>query len=210
MQVLIFFALAGASFAWDTRCSMIFESGQCQMCIRSYGSESRFRCLVPEVEIPNCLTYLSETECANCEVGYELTENACVKLTEIKDDCLWPTNGSCSLCKQGLLLKSGKCVKNTYAMRNCLYYSILYAGVICSRCARDYVSDYSSGKNVCVKAQGNLLNCISTFDGKECSQCQLNYFKNEEGCTLSDAYHIENADWIYQPHKKEASFLDEL
>ena len=83
----------------DQRCGGYNMVKSCKFCYNSYFNPKINKCTVPLTKIENCLFYLDEEYCINCELGYHMDrqQKKCIK-NEI-ENCKNEFEGKCMVTK---------------------------------------------------------------------------------------------------------------
>ena len=132
--IALFLILIAEKCPNDQRCMLCID-GECVFCYHGYLKNGE--CFQPKTHIKNCLTYLNDISCANCEFGYYLDMKSfdCKKI-KIKDCATVKLNDSdkCFLCGNRHQLINNKCDGPRCEQENCL---ICNEG-LCIKCVEGY------------------------------------------------------------------------
>jgi hypothetical protein len=100
---LMIHTLDSKNFGKDENCGGYNLMNVCNFCYNSYFNPKTNLCTVPMKKVENCLFYLDEEYCLNCELGYQMNmkQRKCVK-NSVKN-CKNEIKGKCQV-KSSLLL----------------------------------------------------------------------------------------------------------
>jgi proprotein convertase subtilisin/kexin type 5 len=118
-------------------------------------------------EIPNCIVCESLEECAECEVGYYLSEGICFQCPVNCVACVGPDE--CEVCEEGFELVDGQCVESCPPC--CLTCTFDTRGPTCTSCINNYV--FTNGQcATCSEGIPNCANCRNCV----CTRCEAGYY----------------------------------
>lgn len=129
-------------------------STTCTSCSFAYLSAGQ--CIKPTDTIANCIDYTANKVCTDCDKGYKLSANACVKI-DIANCLAVDTNGLCIVCDSAKKPSTdGKtCSTTACTDTNCSYCMISSGVELCGICKSGYAMDIST--NSCVAEK--VANC---------------------------------------------------
>lgn len=130
-------------------------------------------------EIPNCETCESLDTCAECELGYYLSEGSCF---ECGLHCVSCTDSDqCEVCEEGYEVVDGACVESCPpCCQSCTFDA---NGPICTSCINNYV--YTNGQ--CATCSEGIPHCVNCRNCA-CTRCEAGYYLlNSTHCELCSA-----------------------
>jgi len=161
----------------------------CNYCAYSFPGASGV-CTSPSSIIPGCYSYLSNSQCAECQDGYFYNANAanynqtCTPLDKsIALFCRYSmiSTLACSACRGNVLSNGGGCTPGPVcADSNCdsCYYDPVTGNQYCRACMPGFVLWNGALPGVCVPV-GSLQGCASLYTLNYCDKCQPgNYWQN--------------------------------
>ena len=169
----------------------------CSICIDSILNQNK-KCVPLTKKIPNCLQYLSETKCEQCQYNFKKNKDLtkCEKIS--KSNCIEEDNfNECNLCSPGILINSEKICdkKNKCSIKNCFVCNYDFLDEEnCEICNENFVLKNfidEKGKNRFLCEKDVFGNCGFESDGS-CLICDFGFYMADDGkCLKSFAYDIE-------------------
>ncbi|ELP90172.1 protein serine/threonine kinase, putative [Entamoeba invadens IP1] len=150
----------------------VSTSVECLMCARKYYLKEG-NCYESQ-KMPNCLSTVN-SECYNCENGFYLVNESCLKCIEIFPDCQSCNQYECLACQNNTWLnENNTCVDDT-SFANCEVQ-----GGVCQKCNDAFWFDFTTQK--CEECSSGCAKCTNLT---VCESCSIGYQKDENLCILS-------------------------
>ena len=171
-----------------THCS----NNQCTQCQHSYIKNGQ--CILPNSPIKNCLNYLFDGKCQNCEPSFFLKKNKCEKIKI--PNCYKGSENFCEECFEGIKAKNGKCdFDKKCEIENCEICKVNFQKQeICEICRKGFVREMVSirGDYRCVREGPGMQNCLTLnpMEKDRCLECRVNYFDDHWSCEVSRGYFV--------------------
>ena len=157
-----------------TGCNIYASAATCYQCDNGLYLVSNATICSPGSTSSGCLTYLNQTACASCPVGWILSNTACI----YQANCVQTSSTACTVCAPGFYLNStSNCSAVTTTITNCQIYA---SATTCSQCIFGFA--LSSDLLICYSA--NQVNqevdpfCADLVvnAGRFCSVCREGYY----------------------------------
>ena len=155
-----------------------FEKMRCGFCAYAYRNSETGQCVKPKKCISNCLTYVSETECRDCNVGTKLTpQGVCETIPLDEFPCaVSNSDGECYGCFNYNMVE-GKCVNEPCEDPHCM---VCQEGG-CYQCKTSHVMiNYEECVPWVVNTAWN--HCYDTDGGDYCVDCDQGYYNDNGVC----------------------------
>ena len=175
--ILLLPLLAQARCPNDPNC-MSCDKNSCIKCYQSYMNIDG-QCITPSAVIPNCKFYSSNKRCLECQYGYYLEKNICVKIgikncavSDARDDSI------CVGCFDSKQVVDNSCTHNQECPDKNCEICISTFNHKCLQCHEGF----SLFEGFCLEEETS--NCLVSSDQRmgECKICRPGYYDNGEGC----------------------------
>ena len=159
----------GDSCTLEKNCvSGIKDIGVCNKCKQNYYIDySNGKCYSNQEDNEFKFCYSADEHCIQCISGFYLgKDNKC----SFSDNCAFSENSTCNECIDNYYLGLNNYCTN---VKNCIYS---YNNQ-CIECKENY---YYDGENhICIKSEGNFINCKNSYNGEYCESCKQDYYLNK-------------------------------
>ncbi|ELP91447.1 protein serine/threonine kinase, putative [Entamoeba invadens IP1] len=122
----------------------------------------------------NCTRCLNSETCVECEEGFKVSDNVCVKQNNANCDFFSDIKGGCVICSSGYYLEDKECQKCQNEGCTCIQASV------CTGCIANY---YMPNTLSICKPFEELTNCIIKTD-RGCTLCNESYYLSDGECDL--------------------------
>ena len=193
MKIFLMMVFALAKSENDPYCLQYASDNKCMTCVQSYLSQD-LQCVVPKQKKQNCIHYAPGGDCVKCGFFFELdNENKCVEVSPTEPCIFSDFMGECFLCRKGFILNNNDCLAGLPKIKNCAFGMKTDEGVdSCANCADGFTLNFSAKTHsTCVPSTGKLTNCLTSFDGKECNVCRMNFYMDGDDCKPTKLQNID-------------------
>ena len=145
-------------------------SSDCVECVTDFFLSSGTCTAVGNIKVDNCSLYSSITQCQNCDSGYYLVENECVKIESLPN-CRLHSNKKCNKCSSGYFLNLAY-ISNPPST-NVETYDLFATG------SYDQISINLNDSTSTVCEKITVKNCDEHATANTCNKCEDQYFLTE-------------------------------
>ena len=184
----------------DQRCASCLNN-VCQKCYNGYLNQGK--CQAVTIVDNNCLSYVQNGLCRECNYGFTMRGGRCEKISLpfcMKLDPVYNQAGQeiCSVCNRGVLATNGKCdEKYRCEINDCEYCERGAQNTRkCLGCKNGFTLQQNPSGNVCIKQSDKTKNCEILDLYNNCQQCSVNYYFSNGKCVKSGAYNLKSASGI--------------
>ena len=140
--------------------------------------------------IYKCVTYKNDSLCLECESGFYLKDNKCLRVSNTIQNCkVYRTETSCLKCQAGYFLEGDKCTQVT--VTTCEEYS---SPSTCKSCPSEYPA-FDPVKSMCSRPLNDPFCQTFTQDTAKkwkCQVCADYYYPDDGGKCIAVPFQIAN------------------